>query len=140
MEARVGSSEPSQDAAAALGALALTGVPPARKRRKFQLVTSVADACAIDDVLLKLQSRYVLCFKPYEELSLNLDNLNRSNQTQLQESVEAVNTGTAASVGADGVYRQIRSSDAHNAFAQQNFRLYDLVHEAADHRHNQLFR
>ena len=49
-------------------------------------------------------------------------------------------TPSSRSAGVAGGYRQIRSIRIDQDAVQETFRVYDIVHEAADHRVNQLFR
>jgi len=48
--------------------------------------------------------------------------------------------GTGSSGAIAGVYRQIHGANTVRDAFQQSFRVYDLVHEAANQACNQLFR
>ncbi|DBA93724.1 TPA: hypothetical protein ACH3X3_013791 [Trebouxia sp. C0006] len=111
----------------AFAELTMTGEQAPRKRRKFQLVTTVVDTRAVstDDILLKLRTRREL-----------------SQGTSLQDTRSEVAAQPEVVSGSSivtGAYRQIHDGHNNKDAVQQEFIVYDIVHEAADHAH-QIFR
>ncbi|DBA65905.1 TPA: hypothetical protein ACH3X2_002931 [Trebouxia sp. C0005] len=107
--------------------LTMTGEPAARKRRKFQLVTTVDDTHAVStgDILLKLRTR-----RQFSQ-GTNL----RDARSELAAQPEVVNGSSIVT----GTYRQIHDGHTSKDAVQQEFTVYDIVHEAPDHAH-QIFR
>ncbi|DBA96747.1 TPA: hypothetical protein ACH3X1_015587 [Trebouxia sp. C0004] len=103
--------------------LTMTGEQAPRKRRKFQLVTTVADTQAVstDDVVLKLRTKRDF-----------------SQGAKLQDTGSEVAAHPEVISGSSivtGTYRQIPDGHTNTDAVQQEFIVYDVVHEAADPAH-----